>query len=321
MHFKNFDLNLLVALDALLATRNVTRAAELLSVTQPTMSNALQRIRDHFADEILSRSGRGMELTPLAADLAPRVRELLLHAAGVLDTGWLFDPSTATRVFRVVMSDYCAMLLMPPLVRHLTRVAPNVRCELVPLSGRGIEGLLAGEVDLCITAQNLHTLHPASGWHVIELRELFHDRFVCAVADDHPEIRDALTLEQFIRFPHAVVRFENGVLSIEEWTLQRLDLEIMVSAVAGTFAMLPTLVPGTCLIATIQERLADRVGKTLRLRCFPPPIEIPDLTERMLWHRRSARDQAHQWFRTVLKDIAASLDLMPALAGQGASER
>lgn len=98
MHFKNFDLNLLVALDALLAERNVTRAAERLNVTQPTMSNALQRIRDHFKDDILSRSGRGMELTPLAADLAPRVRELLLHAARVLDVGWLFDPSTATRV-------------------------------------------------------------------------------------------------------------------------------------------------------------------------------------------------------------------------------
>ncbi len=307
MHFKNFDLNLLVALDALLTERNVTRAAERLSVTQPTMSNALQRIRDHFADEILSRSGRGMELTPLAADLAPRVRELLLHVARVLDVGWLFDPSTATRVFRVIMSDYCAMLLMPPLVQRLARIAPHVRCELVPLNSRGIDGLLAGEVDLCITAQNLHTLHPASGWGTIESKELFCDRFVCAVAEDHPEIRDALTLEQFIRFPHAVVRFGNGPPTIEEWALQRLDIDIMVSAVAGTFGLLPTLVPGTSLIATIQERLADRVGEALHLRCFPPPIEIPDLTETMLWHRRSARDEAHGWFRSLLSEIASAL--------------
>lgn len=307
MHFKNFDLNLLVALDALVAERNVTRAAERLNVTQPTMSNALQRIRDHFADDILSRSGRGMELTPLAADLAPRVRELLLHAARVLDVGWLFDPSTATRVFRVVMSDYCAMLLMPPLVQQLTRIAPHVRCELLPLTGRGIDGLLAGEVDLCITAQNLHTLHPASGWDTLESLELFGDRFVCAVADNHPEIKDGLTLEQFVRFPHAVVRLGNGVPSIEEWARQRLDIDVAVSAVATSFGLLPALVAGTSLIATIQERLADRVAASLHLRCFAPPIAIPDLTESMLWHRRSTRDEAHGWLRGLLAETAAAL--------------
>lgn len=307
MHFKNFDLNLLVALDALLAERNVTRAAERLRVTQPTMSNALQRIRDHFADDILTRSGRGMELTPLAQDLVQRTRDLLLQAAGVLDVDWVFDPSTAARAFRIIMSDYCAMVLMPPLVRRLVREAPGIDCEIVPLSGRAVAELVAGDIDICLTAQDLSMFHASAGEEPFERQVLFRDRFVCAVAADHPEIGDALTREQFTRLPHVVVRFGNGALSIEEWALKRLDIAVPISVVASSFGMVPAMVPGTPLIATIQQRLADQIGGTLRLRYFPPPIALPELVETMLWHRRSARDRAHLWLRTTLSEVAAAL--------------
>ena len=311
MNLKNFDLNLLVALDVLLSERNVTRAAERLNVTQPTMSNALQRIRDYFGDDILSRSGRELKLTPLAEDLVERVRDLLLQASSILEVDWVFTPATAVRTFRIVMSDYCAALVMPPLIRRLAEAAPNIVCEVVPLTGTMMDDVVVGKVDLCITAQDPELMNPSCGWDLITRQELFQDRWVCVVSDGQMEIAGDLTLEQFCRSPHIVVRFGETTISIEERILRQLGIKMRISVVVGTIALLPAILPGTTLIATLQERLARVVCRSGELRMHPAPVHIPNLIEMMLWHRRSDRDKAHTWLRMLISDITKMLDPVP----------
>jgi LysR family transcriptional regulator, nod-box dependent transcriptional activator len=312
MHFRNFDLNLLVALDALLTERNVTRAAERLFVSQPAMSNALQRIRDQFKDQILVREGREMMPTPLAQSLIAPVREMLLQSARLLEADYDFHPREAKRTFRILMSDYCATVLMGPLVKILYNEAPGLRCEALPLTGRTIAALLGGEADMCITAQDLRLLDPEADAALFGHVTLFEDEFVCAVDAAHPDVGEALDLETFLRLPHAVMRFGESALSLEEQTLKRLDLDFPITAVAPTFSSLPMLLSGTPLIITIQRKLLNRLSAAVPMRAFTPPIAIPRLVETLYWHHRSEHDKAHAWLREAIGRAASMLDSPPA---------
>lgn len=308
MHFRKFDLNLLVVLDALLTERNVTRAAEQLFVTQPAVSNALTRIRDYFDDQILVRHGRDMELTPLARSLVAPVRELILNAGVLLDADYMFDAAKASRSFRIAMSDYCAMVLLAPLMRILSLEGPGIRCEVTTISERSISMLVAGELDMCLTAQDLRMLDAAVEADQFGKRLLFTDDFVCAVDAEHEQVGGTLGLETFLAMPHAVTRFGSGTISMEERTWQRLGLDVKVAAVAPTFGSLVSLLEGTPLVISLQRRLAERLAAAFSIRTFEPPIDIPPLEQTLYWHSRSEHDKAHVWMRQVLTRAAATLE-------------
>lgn len=307
MNLNNFDLNLLVALDALLTERNVTRAAERLFVSQPAMSNALTRIRDRFDDQLLVRRGRVLELTPLAQTLIGPVRELILQAQKFLEADYRFDPEHDSRTFRVAMSDYCAMVLVGPLMKILSAEAPQVRCEVSVLTERTAASLVAGDIDMCITAQHLRMLDLNVDETVIERQSLFTDDFVCAVDADNDEVGDVLSFDDYSRLPHAVTRFGGGTVSMEEQALRRMDLQLVISAVAPTFASLPMLLAGTPLVITIQRKLASRLAAAVPMRLYKPPVEIPDLVETLYWHQRSEYDKAHIWMREAMVRASAQL--------------
>lgn len=307
MHLKNFDMNLLVALDTLLSECNVTRAAERLCVSQPAMSNALQRIRDHFGDPVLVRSGREMQRTALAETLVEPVRALILHAETILRGESRFDPATATRTLRVSMSDYCCSIFAGVLMRLLSEEAPGIRVEVLPLSFGVVDDLIAGKIDMCLTAQDLRLLAPDIDVGLFGRRKLFSDRFVCAVDRDNSAVRDTLDYETYLKLPHAVMRIGGQALSLEEQTTRRLGLELEVAAVTPTFTSLPMLLPGTPLIITIQERLYERMSSIAPMRAFLPPVPILGLEETLFWHNRSEHDQAHSWLRDAVARAAVLL--------------
>jgi DNA-binding transcriptional LysR family regulator len=308
MHFKNFDLNLLVVLDALLSERNVTRAAELLCVTQPAVSNALQRIRAHFDDQILVRHGRDMEMTPLARTLVGPVRELMLQTARLLEGDYQFDPATAVRRFRVSMSDYCASVLSGPLMRVLSEEAPDVRLEITMLSDRTIQMLSGGELDMLLTAQDLRMLEPGADPTLFGKVSVFEDDFVCAVDINNSEVKDTLTLENFLSLPHAIPRFGSGTSSIVERAIEHSDLQLKIAAIVPTFTSLPSVLPGTPIIVSLQRRLARQLAGCLPIRLFDPPIRIPRLEQTLYWHRRSDHDKAHEWLRDAIIRAAKAMD-------------
>src|SRR5579872_1149153 len=150
MQLNRFDLNLLIALDALLHEKNVTRAAERVFVSQPAMSAALQKLRDYFNDPLLVRVGRDMELTPRGLSLVEPVREALLRIQATLGTQPTFDPATVKRTFTVIVTDEAAGGVVPAVLRRVAREAPGVQCHIEQVSHTSLSRIEYGDADLCL---------------------------------------------------------------------------------------------------------------------------------------------------------------------------
>lgn len=289
-------------MDALLAERNVTRAAERLNVTQPTMSGMLQRIRYHFNDPILVRVGRHMELTKLAETLHEPVHEALLNVDSLINLEIIFDPKTSTRTFSIMASDYCTLILMPRVISKLSTCAPSVRVEIHPLSPP-IERLISGNLDLCICPDDTSLLNDDRSEDIIQSKLLFSDEFVCVAARDHP-LNDNTTLEEYFRYPHVGVQV-NGLRSIEAVSMRDCTQRYKSNYTVADFSLIPDLVSSSKFTGIIQKRLAEIAAHTLDIKTFTPPFRVPDLHETMLWHPRSADDPSHIWLRNIISESAA----------------
>lgn len=246
------DLNLLVALEALLEERSVTRAGLRLGMSQPAMSAALGRLRRRFDDELLVSSGRGYELTPTARGMLPEVRRtlhLIQHALGVADD---FDPATDERTFRVAMSDYAAAIFLPHLGAVLATEAPAVRLALEPLDPEtwGVRQTLA-DLDALLAPHDL--LLP--GWH----RTLWEDRMTIIVDRDNPRLVDGrLTADDLAALPHATGTIGKGQTSPILHALGDAGITPHVTLQVAGYLALPLVVRGTDTVAVVPERLAAR---------------------------------------------------------------
>jgi LysR family nod box-dependent transcriptional activator len=306
MHLNKFDLNLLIALNALLQEKNVTRAAERVFVSQPAMSAALQKLRDYFRDPLLIRVGREMELTPRGLSLVEPVRDALLHVQATLGTQPTFDPGTVERSFSISIRDYLAPRLMPGVLRRLMAEAPKVECSVEELGQTSLARLEHGDTDICVGLDNpaLFGLRSFPDW--LRTRELGPVRWVCLVCRDHPQVADELTPELFRTLPHIASRPPGTAATTPEpWAgLGRTDLDVRVTTQG--MMELPFMVPGTLLVATVPEPVAMRFAGVLPLRSFAPPEEIPDGHELLMWHKRNEADPGHAWLRTLF--VEASRD-------------
>ncbi len=311
MHLNRFDLNLLIALDALLSEKSVTRAGERTYVSQSSMSGALQRLREYFGDDLLVRSGREFELTPLAQMLAAPIRDILLRIQAALDGKPSFEPGTAKRVFSIVMSDYCFVAFMREVVLRLQKQAPGVTCRVEPLDVTSVNRLEAGDVNFCLLPEtpqligNIALIKEASNSMTLRRTKLFSDDWVCAVCRDHPTIGESLTLEQYLALPHAVADFGLGTTTVEDLAIRLQGLDVSVCVSYGGFSALPLILPGTSMIATIQRRLARFLEPLLPIRILEPPLSLPPIQETLFWHERHEFDPGHMWLRNVMIETAA----------------
>ena len=298
MNFRGLDLNLLVAMDALLTERSTTRAGERVYLSQSAMSGALGRLRAFFDDELLIQVGQRMVLTPLAEDLVNPVREALLAIEKVVNKDQVFDPGTSSRRFRIMMSDYAAVVLMTRAMPAIQQMAPNVAIELVSNSELALPSLDRGDVDLLMIArQYTSKSHPSE--------ELFRDDYTCVVWAENPAIGDDLTLEQYLAAGHVVARLgREQMRSAEEQYIADSGIDRRIEAVVMGFSMLPQFVIGTSRIATLHTRLARHYAEWLPLRLLKPPIEIPPLVEVMQWHHFRNDDRGLAWLRRALLDAA-----------------
>jgi DNA-binding transcriptional LysR family regulator len=304
MHLNRFDLNLLIALNALLQEKNVTRAAERVYVSQPAMSAALQKLRDYFRDPLLIRVGREMELTPRGLSLVEPVRDALLHVQATLGTQPTFDPATVERSFSISIRDYIVPRLMPGVLRRVLAEAPHVLCELEELAQSSLSRLEHGDCDLCITIDNpaLFGLRDFPDW--LRTVELMPVRWVCLVCRDHPYIQEELTEELYQSTPH-LVSWPQGQSGLAPELLRRIGrADRDVRASSHSLMELPFMVPGTPLIATVPESLALRLLPLLPLRSFASPQEIPDSRELLLWHKRNEADPGHAWLRNIFVEVS-----------------
>lgn len=301
MRLGHFDLNLFVALDALLETASITRASERLNIGVSATSAALGRLREHFGDELLVQVGRRMELTVLAQSLREPVREVLLRSQAALAARPAFDPLTARRHFVFNATDYAATVLIAPLSQALDSEAPDITVDVVGLGDRNLDRLERGEVDIAIyPAPNASPDHPSQA--------LLGDTFSGLVWTGHHLPAEGLTLAHYLSARHVVARFgERRVASFEEGFLAAQGLHRQVAVVASSFNELPALVVGTQRIATLQTRLARMYTRILPLRLLPLPFELPSLQLVMQWNRHAEPDAAHRWLRNRLLRLARAM--------------
>lgn len=294
------DLNLLVALDALLSERNVTRAAEHVSVGQPAMSASLARLRKQLNDPLLVRDGRGYVLTTLGASLVEPVRAALAAAGAVLGPQPSFNPAADGRSFTIVASEYTALMLLRPLLMELADEAPNVQIKLATVGPTIDERLRRGTIDLLISPTEL-----ATNCTELPLQKLFDDSFVLVAAAANLDVADGMSIEQFLRLPYLAVA--GSIPNLISRQLADQGITVHPQATMQGFAMVPLMVSGTHLVAFLQKRLAQTMAESAQLRLVEPPIPIRSLTEEMFWDGHSTADPGHRWLRERLVAQAARL--------------
>jgi DNA-binding transcriptional LysR family regulator len=300
VNLRSVDLNLLVALDLLLAERSVSRAAERLHIGQPAMSSTLGRLRALFDDQLLVREGRTLRRTPLAESLVEPLRVALAHVDAVVNVRASFDPAVDERTFSIIASDYVALVLLKPVLAALPTIAPHVQLHVHAVESEALEQLRTTQADLLIIPSGLL---PAQ--RTVMTRHLFDDTFVCVVAKDNPDVGDELTLEQFSSLPYLVLN-QGTTPSIVETRVEQLGVTRNVEMIAQSFVMAPFLLPGTRLLATMQRRLAERVlGEEFTL--LEPPVDFGSIEEVMVWSPKMLADPGHEWLRGIIADAAAGL--------------
>jgi DNA-binding transcriptional LysR family regulator len=294
------DLNLLVALDALLIERNVTRAGARIGISQPAMSSSLQRLRRQFDDELLTRVGSAYELTPLAQVLKEDVGEILRMVERTFDAQAIFDPACSTRSFRVITSDYCLTALSGKLMAMLQEEAPGVQVHFDAVTPLAVDRIKE-------TLQNADLmLIPKGHFSGFPHTELFTDNWVCVTGADSPE--RTLTIEEMRDARWARLFGAEVASTLADRRVYDLQLGEKTDVIVDTFLMLPFAVAGTDRLALVQERLARMLAAVAGVRIMQLPISLPTLVECAWWHPSKSGDPGHQWFRRLVAKAAAELE-------------
>ncbi len=309
MDLPSIDLNLLVALHALLAERNVTRAGESIGLSQPAMSAALGRLRRHFGDELLSRDGQRFALTPLAVSLLEQSEVALRYVENAFAARPTFDAGSSTREFNLVMSDYALTVLGGPLLQLLERRAPGVRLRIRPVDVTAVDDAPATlrSVDLMVLPHGYLEDFPS--------RELFRDRWVCVAAAENEALGELVTLEDLGRVRWIMTFDRPTQFTPADHHLKMAGIDRQIDVVVENFLALPFLLAGTQRVAVLQSRLADKLRPSTGVRSIPVGVELPELVEAMWWHPSKTSDPGQRWLQMLLADAAALLDDPVAAAG------
>jgi len=297
MRFKGLDLNLLVALDTLLAETSVTRSAERLHLTQSAVSCALARLRETLGDELLVQSGRKMVLTPFARELRGQVREILMLIDSTVRSRPDFRPESSQRRFRIACSDFVAEAVLIEVIVGMSRTAPGIRVDLLPLvSGEIYQHLQRGELDLIIAPDHYRRADLLQA-------PTFNEPWTCVAWARNRTIGDTISLAQYTAAEHVVLQ-PMGQVALDQHFLEQRRIERRVQVTVPVFTWMPRLLIGTERIATLPGRFAARYARTLPLKTVRPLFDLPPLNESMQWHPSRDRDQALAWLRQSIVAVA-----------------
>lgn len=294
------DLNLLVALHALLRERHVSRAAARLGVSQPAMSRTLARLREMFDDPLLVRVKAGMQPTARALELHPQVEAVLTEVRELIRPAE-FSPATASGTIHMAAPDVVVYMLVPALMRSLSEQAPGLDLDIVSWRPSWREDLETGAIDLCVGM-------PSGDEPNIYARTLFESDWACVLRKGHPALRARWTLERFAALDHMLVSLTGRGGGQIDAALAGHGVERHVALRVPYPVLTPLLVAETDLVLTTPRWLARKLASAARLAIRRPPIPVPPLRAPMLWHERSHRDPTHRWFRGLLAELAGELD-------------
>jgi DNA-binding transcriptional LysR family regulator len=298
---RNTDLNLLLVFDALYRSKSTTRAADELHLTQPSVSNALKRLRTLFEDELFVSTREGMLPTTRATEIAPLVSEGLSSFRQALQANRPFDPASTTRTFHLYVSDLAQAIFLPPLTAKVHGAAPRVKIVTVdPQLYEAQQMMMRGQIDLAIGMFS----GLDSEFHQ---QRLFEENYVALFRSDHPSIKGPLTSAQFLDADHLIytptagshAKFEGALDAIFK---QRGKTRSVAMQVAHSVS-LDRIVAASNMVACIPSRLAQTLSGREDVRSCALPFDIQPMDIVQLWHAQFHRDDGHRWLRTLVYEL------------------
>jgi LysR family nod box-dependent transcriptional activator len=301
MHLEKFDLNLLVAIEALMRHRNVTAASAELLITQSALSSALKRARQHFGDKILYYDGQQMVPTPFGAELELLVPEMVAQLRALTRMRSKTDLSQTNRRFTIVASDYVAAVYVSALSKVLAQHAPGITLSVIPFTQESISMFQRGVVEFFIAPQFV-----ADG--EFETQLLFEDTFQCVLCAENPLLQKGLDVESFYASPQVVTDFfvMDGKSHFERW-LEKQGRDIQVAASLPNFVVLPYYIPGTSNIATVHKRLVPYFENIPGMVFRDPPVPVPPLQEFLVTNYKQQHDPEARMLRDLMLNVGRTL--------------
>ncbi|WP_291117884.1 LysR family transcriptional regulator [Hydrogenophaga sp.] len=294
----DFDLNLLRVLVNLDDTRNVTRAAQQLGMSQSGFSTALNRLRLQFEDTLFVRTSKGMEPTPRAREMVGTARAVL----GQVRTGILadpqFDPATTQTEFRLVMADVAEIVFLPRLIRHLAVHAPHASVRCFPLPTSQLEAAMeAGEADLAMG------YFPDLNKQVFFHQRLYMHTFACVMRADHPHAQTHLSLKDFESLDHALVSSPARSTDLVDRFIERKGIHRHVVLRTPHYMSLAAVIAESELVATVPLAAGMSVARSGAIRLVRPPFDPPRFAVQQHWHRLYRHDTRNQWLRAQVSQL------------------
>lgn len=298
------EIKLLRALAIFLRERSVSRAGEVLHLSQPAASHILTRLRKLFGDPLLLRSRNGMVATERALAIGPAVARMLAEYDRLTRPAVAFDHTVSERTFHVSAPEFAESMLIPHLLRMMRSTAPNVRVNVhAPPGERALELMESGELDIRIA-----WLIPAPVASLRSVR-LFNDRLVCIADRNHAALRGGMTVDLFASLPNlrTIGYSQTTTGRAIERAIARHGKKAVPPQIVQTFATMLRSIPGTDLIAIVPRLIVQELARRNLLKIHEPPIALPTVRYTAYWHERNQHDAGHRWFRALIAEAARTL--------------
>lgn len=295
MNLSKVDLNLFIVFDAIYTEANLTRAGQIVGITQPAVSNALARLRETFNDPLFVRTAQGMVPTPMAQNIIGPVRNALSLLRVSVQESRIFNPLQAVKTYRISMTDLTEAVILPPLFQRLRRLAPTVVIESFLSKRRETtKELAAGRLDFAVDA-------PLNTDPQVRHVKLMEDRYVCAMRKGHPMAgKDKLTLDDYLLLTHIHISSRRNGLGHVDLALGKMGLQRKIALRSQHYLMASQVLQQTDMVMTVPERFARRH----ELHWFNLPVnDVPMVETHLYWHESTDQDPANRWMREQMIEL------------------
>lgn len=301
MKLSDIDLNLFVVFDAIYTEGNLTRAGDIIGITQPAVSNSLSRLRNMFDDPLFVRTADGMVPTPVAQNIIGSVRQALGLMRASVQESESFDPKSSDKHFRVSMTDLSQSILLPYLFKRLKTDAPSVAIDCYHVRRRDMNiELASGNLDLALDI-------PLTPDPRIKQAPLFSHPQVCLVRKDHPTIGEELDIDSYLKLRHIQISSRRGGLGQVDLALGKMGKRRQIALRTQHYLAVSELVTRTDLALTVPQIFADYLVSQLPVRYLQLPFSVPNLESHLYWHESTDQDQANRWLREVILELHEKL--------------
>ncbi|UTW07830.1 LysR family transcriptional regulator [Pseudomonas benzenivorans] len=294
MNLNKVDLNLFVVFDAIYTEANLTRAGQIVGITQPAVSNALARLRETFNDPLFVRTAQGMVPTPMAQNIIGPVRSALQQLRISVQESRTFNPSQAGKTYRISMTDLSEAIVLPPLFQRLRRLAPQLVIESMLARRRETtKELAAGRLDFAVDA-------PLNTDPQVRHVKLLEDRYVCAMRQGHPLAKDRISQDEYLALTHIHISSRRSGLGHVDLALGKIGLQRKIALRSQHYLMATNVMQSTDMVMTVPERFARRNA----LHFVELPVnDVPTLETHLYWHESTDQDPANRWMREQIIEI------------------